>query len=118
MYRQSAMFLQSTHFGRIAAMANGRVPYDKAAVIANAGLVAMVSQLPWNGASAPGTEGGKAKPEIWKDPAKFKETSDKLMSETGKLLMVAKAGDLDALKAAVGSVGDTCKFCHDTFLAK
>jgi cytochrome c556 len=47
-YRQSAMFLQSTHFGRIAAMANGRVPYDKAAVNANAELVAMVSQLPWN----------------------------------------------------------------------
>ena len=73
---------------------------------------------PGTGAYAPGTEGGKAKPEIWKDPAMFKETSDKLMSETGKLLVVAKTGDLDALKAAVGSVGDTCKFCHDTPRAK
>ncbi|MEJ8859026.1 cytochrome c [Variovorax robiniae] len=117
-YRQSSMFLQGQHFGRIAAMANGRVPYDKAAVIANAELVATISQLPWSGAYAPGTEGGKAKPEIWKDTARFKETSDKLVSDTAKLLTVAKTGDLDALKAAVSSTGDTCKSCHDAFRAK
>ena len=68
-YRQSAMFMQSQHFGRIAAMANGRVPYDQASAVANAEIVAMVSQLPWSGAYAPGTEGGKAKAEIWKEPA-------------------------------------------------
>lgn len=114
-YRQSAMFMQSQHFGRIAAMANGRVPYDQASAVANAEVVAMVSQLPWSGAYGPGTEGGKAKAEIWKEPAKFKEHSDKLVTETAKLLATAKTGNLEALKAAVGSVGGTCKACHDTF---
>ena len=114
-YRQSAMFMQSQHFGRIAAMANGRVPYDQASAVANAEIVAMVSQLPWSGAYAPGTEGGKAKAEIWKEPAKFKEHSDKLVAETAKLLATAKTGNLEALKAAVGSVGGTCKACHDSF---
>ena len=114
-YRQSAMFMQSQHFGRIAAMANGRAPYDQARAVANAEIVALISTLPWTGAYAPGTEGGKAKPDIWTDAPKFKEYSDKLQAETAKLLTVAKAGNLDALKAAVGSVGGTCKACHDAF---
>ncbi len=117
-YRQSAMFIQSQHFGRIAAMANGKVPYDPAAAVANAEVVAMVSQLPWSGAYAPGTEGGKAKPEIWKEPAKFKELSERLMADTDKLLVAAKTGNLDALKAAMGSLGETCKACHDNFRNK
>ena len=55
-YRQSAMFIQSQHLGRIGAMANGRVPYDAAAAIANAEVVAEISKLPWAG-FGPGTEG-------------------------------------------------------------
>jgi cytochrome c556 len=111
-YRQSAMFIQSQHVGRLGAMASGRAPYDAAAAIANAQVVAEISKLPWAG-FGPGTEGGKAKPEIWKEQPKFKEFSDKLMAETSKL--PAAAGNLDTLKAAMASVGDTCKSCHDTF---
>lgn len=113
-YRQSAMFIQQTHFGRLFAMANGRIPYDAAAAVADAEIVAMISQRPWV-AYGPGTEGGKAKPEIWKEPAKFKEHGDKLMADTAKLVTAAKAGNLEALKAAVGPVGGTCKACHDAF---
>lgn len=113
-YRQSAMFMQNHHFGRIAAMANGRVPFDQAAAVADAEIVAMVSQRPWSG-YGPGTQGGNAKPEIWKEQAKFKEYGDKLVAETGKLAVAAKTGNLDALKAAVGPVGGTCKACHDDF---
>lgn len=116
-YRQSAMFIQSQHIGRLAGMASGRVPYDAAAAAANAEVVAQISRLPWSG-FGPGTEGGKAKPEIWKEQAKFKELSERLMADTDKLVLGAKAGNLDALKAAVGAAGDTCKTCHDTFRKK
>ena len=60
-YRQSAMFIQSQHVGRLGAMASGRVPFDATAAVANAEVVAQISRLPWAG-FAPGTEGGKAKP--------------------------------------------------------
>ena len=40
------------------------------------------------------------------------------MSDTEKLLGAAKAGNLDALKAAMGPLGETCKTCHDTFRKK
>ncbi|MDR6535664.1 cytochrome c556 [Variovorax soli] len=65
----------------------------------------------------PGTEGGKAKPEIWKEQAKFKELDEKLVSETGRLLAASKAGNLDTLKTAVSAVGETCK-SHDIFRSK
>ena len=116
-YRQSAMFIQSQHFGRLAAMASGRAPYDAAAAAASAEVVAQISRLPWSG-FGPGTEGGKAKPEIWKEQAKFKELNERLMAETEKLSAATKAGNLDAVKAAVASVGDTCKNCHDSFRSR
>ena len=116
-YRQSAMFIQSQHVGRLGAMAAGRVPYDGATAVANAEVVVQISRLPW-AAFGPGTEGGKAKPEIWKEQAKFKEMSDRLMSDTDKLLVAAKAGNVDALKTAMAAVGETCKSCHDTFRSR
>jgi cytochrome c556 len=116
-YRQSAMFIQGQHFGRIAAMANGRVPFDAAAAVANAELVAAMSKLPWP-AFATGAEGGKAKAEIWKEQARFKELSDKLQSDTDKLLAAATGGNLDAIKAQVAQTGDTCKTCHDAFRSR
>jgi cytochrome c556 len=116
-YRQSALFVMAQHFGRIGAMANGKVPYDATAAAANAEIVADMSKLPWTG-FAPGTDKGantRAKPEIWSDGVKFKENSEKLPVETAKLLAAAKTGNLDTLKTAFSSTAGTCKSCHDTY---
>ncbi|MDM0010823.1 cytochrome c [Variovorax sp. J22P168] len=116
-YRQSAMFIQSQHLGRLAAMANGRVPFDAAAAVANAEVIALIAKLPWSG-FGPGTEGGKARPDIWKESARFKELGDRLIGDSDKLVAAAKAGNLDALKAAVSATADTCKTCHDSFRSR
>lgn len=113
-YRQSALFVMAQHFGRLGAMANGRIPFDAKAAADNADIVADLAKLPWAGFGA-GTESPKAKAEIWKEAAKFKEHSDKMIAETAKLATAAKAGNLDALKAAFGPTAASCKACHDTF---
>jgi cytochrome c556 len=116
-YRQSALFVMSTHFGRIGAMANGRVPYDAAAAVQNAEIVAEMSKLPWAG-FGPGTDKvtpQRAKPEVWTEQAKFKEHNEKLVGETGRLLAAAKTNSLDTLKVAFSSTANTCKGCHDNF---
>ena len=117
-YRQSALFVMSQHFGRIGAMANGRAPYDAKAAVENAEIVAEMAKLPWAGFGA-NTEGlaKRAKGEIWKEQAKFKEHNEKLVGETGKLLAAAKTNNLDNLKKAFGDTAATCKGCHDTFRA-
>jgi len=115
-YRQSALFVMSQHFGRVGAMANGRVPFDAKVAAENADIVAQIAQLPW-AAFGPGTDKGttKAKPEIWTEQAKFKEYNEKLVAETTKLAAAAKTGNLDTLKTAFGATAASCKACHDAF---
>jgi cytochrome c556 len=116
-YRQSALFVMGQHFGRIGAMVNGKVPFDAKAAAEEAGVVEELARLPWAGFGA-GTEGGKAKPEIWKEQAKYKEYSDKLQAESIKLVAAAKTGNLDNLKTAFGATAGTCKACHDAYRSR
>jgi cytochrome c556 len=115
-YRKATYSVMAAHFGRLGAMANGRAPYDAKLAAENAELVAVMSKLPW-AAYGEGTDKGdtRAKPEIWKESAKFKEASDKMQAEIVKLNVAAKAGNLDALKAAFGPAAASCKACHDNF---
>lgn len=115
-YRKASYSVMAAHFGRLGAMANGRAPYDAKLAAENAELVAVMSKLPW-AAYGEGTDKGdtRAKPEIWKESAKFKEASDKMQAEIVKLNVAAKAGNLDALKVAFGPAAASCKACHDNF---
>jgi cytochrome c556 len=118
-YRKSAMFVMGQHFGRLGAMAQGKVPFDAAAAAANADVVASMSKLPFAG-FGPGTDNGdtNALPEVWTDPDKFKAGAQKMQEEVAKLATAAKSGNADQLKAAFGEAGKTCKGCHDHFKKK
>ena len=115
-YRQSAMFLQAQHLGRLGAMANGRVPFDAKAAVENADVLLAVTKLPF-AAFGDGTDKGntRAKPEIWTEKDKFMAAAAKMQEEVVKLNAAAKSGSIDQLKAAVGEVGRTCKGCHDSY---
>ena len=118
-YRKSALTVMGTHFARMGAMVQGKVPFDAKVAAENAEIVATLSKLPW-GAFGEGTDQGdtKAKPEIWKDTAKFKAAADKLQVEAGKLAQAAQSGKEDAIKAAFSATGGACKSCHDDFRNK
>jgi len=118
-YRKSALTVTAAHFGRLGAMASGKAPFDAKAASENADIVASMSKLPW-AAFGEGTDVGetKAKPEIWKQSAKFKEDSDKFQAEAAKLAAAAKTGKEDVFKAAFTATAGTCKTCHDDFRSK
>ena len=120
-YRQGALTVMAAHFGRIGAMVNGRIPFDAKVAADNAEIVADMAKLPWAAFGA-GTEKGaipsRAKPELFAQPAEFKEYSDKLIAETAKLSAAAKTGNADTLKTAFGATAGSCKACHDDFQAK
>jgi len=118
-YRKAAFSLTAAHFGRIGAMAQGKVPFDAKLAADNAELVATLSHLPW-AAFGEGTDQGdtKAKPEIWKQSAKFKELADKFQQEAGKLASAAKSGKEADVKTAFTATAGTCKSCHDDFRNK
>ena len=115
-YRRSALTVMGTHFGRVAAMANGRIPFDAAFIASNAAIAESMSKLPYAGFIDGSDKGDtKAKPEIWTDRAKFNAAAEKMQGEMTKLAVVAKGGNIDAIKAQVGVTGGACKACHDDF---
>ncbi len=116
-YRQSAFALMGAHMGRIGAVTKGEAPFNAAEVQKSAALIATLSTLPWE-AFGPGTEGGKAKPAIWKEMDKVKDGADKFMKAAADLNTAAKSGNLDQIKKAFGATGQTCKACHDSYKDK
>jgi cytochrome c556 len=115
-YRSSVMFLQGQHMGRI----NAQLKTDKpnlALVADNAAILDTVNKLsftafPEGSDKVPNT---RAKPEIWKDQAKFRKYADQLNADVAKLVAASKGGDLAATRAGFQAVGQVCKGCHDDF---
>jgi cytochrome c556 len=116
-YRKAGYTVMSTHFARIGAMAQGRVPFDGAAAAANADIVVTMSKLPFAGFvdGTGGTEKGMPNAKVWSEKAKFDEAAKKMQDEVVKLAAAAKTNNLDQLKTAFGSAAGTCKACHDDY---
>ncbi|EWS65552.1 Cytochrome c' [Hydrogenophaga sp. T4] len=115
-YRKAAFTVMGAHFGRIGAMASGKVPFDAKVAADNAAIVETMSKLPYAG-FVPGTDKGdtRALPAIWTEQAKFNAAAEKMQGEVSKLAAAAKTGNLDAVKTAFGAAGQSCKACHDDF---
>lgn len=113
-YRQSALTVMGTNFGRLGAMARGTIPFDAAKAQEAAKNAAFVGHLPWEGfvANSFGAP-SKVKGDPGANMAEFNQLRDKLIVELDKL--PASAGTLDSLKAQVGATGGACKNCHDKF---
>lgn len=118
-YRKAAFTVTGAHFGRMGAMAQGRVPFDSKIATENAEIVATMAKLPW-AAFGEGTDSGdtRAKSEIWSQNVKFKENSEKFQAESLKLVAAARGGREDAFKSAFNATAGTCKTCHDDFRGK
>ncbi len=116
-YRKAGMTMIAAHFGRIGAMANGRVPFDGAAAAKNAEIITRLADLPFAGFvdGTAGTEKGQPNAKVWSERAKFDAGAKKMQEELAKLAVAAKANNLDTLKSAFGAAAGTCKSCHDDF---
>ena len=117
--RQAVMTLQGKYFGPMAAMAQGKAPYNADIVRRNAAYLDNLSRMPWDGLD-PGTKDVKsaALPAIYEQPDKFKEAGSRLENEAHKLYEVSRSGDEAAVKAQIGAVGKACGGCHERFRQK
>ena len=120
-YRQSSLSTMGFHFfGILAPMAKGDRPYDAKVAARSAKFVAELSEMPWHDGFPPGSESGaptKAKPEIWKDRAKFDKLAETMQGEAAKLAQVAGT-DLATMRTQVQATAKACTNCHDEFRAK
>lgn len=75
-------------------------------------------QMPGWFPTGSGPESGaktKAKAEIWKQGAKFKQAQDAFSAQAIKFQQAAQSGNVTIMRAAARNLGMTCKGCHDSF---
>jgi cytochrome c556 len=119
-YRQSVYKVILWNFGPMAGMAQGKVPYDATDFAKRAQRVATMAPMllegypPGSGTGAP----TRAKPEIWDNFDEFSKLMHAMEDKAAALAEVAKEGNLEKSRAAVGELGDACKACHDKYRAK
>ncbi|MGC0150854.1 c-type cytochrome [Chromobacterium vaccinii] len=108
------MLLQS--FEPMGMAVRERAPYEKAKFEQQAEAMRMLAAEPFKHFPANSITGkSRAKPEIWSQAAKFQADRDAFLKSVDNLAVVAKAGDLAAVKKAYGQVAQNCKTCHDAF---
>ncbi len=92
---------------------------DVAVLKAYAADIAKIApNLPTQFPAGSGPESGvktEAKANIWTDGAGFKKDADALASAATALNTAAQGGNIDAIKAAYGNLGQTCKGCHESY---
>jgi len=115
--RKGAMDLQAKYLGPLLNMARGGATFDAQIAQRNADYLAVLTQMPWDDfqPSTASSERTRAKPELYKDPAKFRKGIDSLHGEVQKLVAAAHGGNPDAVKTAAFGVARACNSCHEDF---
>ena len=91
---------------------------DLAAVRSSAGVInAFAPQIPSLFPPGTGPDVGKteAKAEIWQKPEDFMAKSTAFTAAAQAFNTAAQGTDLAAMRAAMGTMGKTCKACHDLY---
>lgn len=115
-YRQAVMTLVKRHYDQVSGMAKGKLPFNREEVNRHAAYLDMLSRISLDGFVAGSHEGNtRARPEIWKEWARYRGLTEKFQAETARLKEVARAGSPDAVKGVVADLTKVCKSCHDDF---
>jgi cytochrome c556 len=98
--------------------------YNKEQVVAAANAVAAVANSGLGALYAPGTDQAtgwkksRLNPEFFDKQDEARKQALAFVKESNELARVAAGGDVVAIKAQFGKVGETCKNCHDSFRLK
>jgi cytochrome c556 len=118
--RKATMQLYSFYLGQLGAMAKGEVEYDAEAAgkaaTSLASLAGIDQSKMWPQGSGNDVLGEKTRalPAIWATYPAVVEKSMALSTTSAALAEVA-GGGLEAMRAAVGPVGQSCGGCHEDF---
>ena len=65
-----------------------------------------------------GGEKTRLKSEFFKEPDKVREIATNFNNQANEMAKVAASGDVNAVRAQFGKLGDSCKACHDRYRKK
>ena len=116
-YRKAVMQVIKKHFGGMAGVVKGNVPFDKGALSEDARVVEMMSKLPWDAFLVPGsTEGSTTlKEKALKDSKGFLAAAKRFEDASRELAAAAEGGDMGLIKTKFGATAQTCGGCHKPY---
>ena len=120
-YRQAVMKAIGGNTGAIASVVKGETSYGPhvvhhaRSIKEMSGLVADIFPPESNYDNYKKTN---ALPEVWSQPAKFKQAVEAFQAAAVKLAEVAEGGDMQAIGAQFGELGKSCGGCHKPFRYK
>lgn len=119
-YRKAVMTIIAQHFGRIAGMIKGQMPYDQNKVKQDAAIIATMSKLPWEAMLMPGSDKGDTtlNPSVTAGKEAFMAVAKQFEDAAGKLAETGGSGSIDDVKAQFGQVAMNCKACHGAYRKK
>ena len=119
--RIALMQLYAFNLSTLGAMAKGDVAYDAEAASRAAGTLVTLSQVDQSamwpaGSDSASDPASRALPAIWEN---FPDVSAKgaAFGEAAVAMQAAAGQDLEALQAAMGTLGGTCSACHKAYRA-
>jgi cytochrome c556 len=117
-YRQAILKLVKSNVGVLGAMNKGAIPFDAQTLQTNSLRIEQLS-LMLEDYFATDTSGfdvdTAALDKIWANQTDFKKKISDLTAAAANLNKVAKAGNTDQFKPAIGQVFKSCKGCHDNY---
>ena len=115
--KRKALFKQFTKtLEPMGMVARGRKDYNPREFNINALELQKLANQPWALFTADSNYPPTlAKPAVWDKPAEFQGAQDKFQGTVKELVEASQGSDLERIKAAVNSVQNSCKTCHDQF---
>ena len=118
--RQAIFKLMGSQSGAIGGINRPNAPAPDLAVVARNAeriqmLAGMIPEFFTANPTAPASVKTRALPGIWTGTADFKAKADALSKAAGAVATAAKAGNLDATKAAARDVTAACSACHEAY---
>jgi cytochrome c556 len=118
-FRKGAYQVINWHMRPLGAMVKGEQPYNKELFVKNAAIIESLSRIVPDAFQQETDKGDtRAKPEIWSDPARFKQALERFQSEAARMSEVAKTGNFDQIRVQYGALSKSCGNCHDNFRSK
>lgn len=116
-YRKAVMYLIGQNFKSIDAMVQNKVSYDKEVFAKHAAVLEMLSTMPWEAMTTPGTQKGDTtlSSTVFNKGDKFKAAINDFETAATELSKLAAAGNIAGAKTQFGVVATSCKGCHSQF---
>jgi len=116
--RQAIFKLVGSNMGPLGAMARGDAPFNAQVMEKNAERMAQLGAMIEDYFVPDATSFDlqtEALDGIWKNKADFNQKAQDMLSAAKALQLVAASGKESEFRGAIGTLGGTCKACHDDY---